>query len=266
MNENTKIIILALVAVFFIVAVSFVDPVAQDLQYHQFADQATLFGVPNFVNVISNLFFTLVGLAGLIHLFIQRSLVTIDSIVPLYAVFFAALIAIGPGSAYYHWSPDNQSLVWDRLPITLAFMSFFSIILAERISLSFSKIVFLPLLIAGILSIVYWHYSESAGAGDLRPYGLVQFLPMLLIPIILLMFDARFTHDRGLWWFLGCYLIAKGFELFDDQIFDLLVVISGHSLKHLIASLGCLIYLQYLYRRTSTAVNHHIDHVDEARP
>jgi hypothetical protein len=266
MTETGKILILVLISAIIMIAVAFVDPVAQDQQYHQFADQGTYFKIPNTVNVISNLFFALAGLAGLLCLYIQRSLVVIESIFPVYVTFFVSLVVIAPGSAYYHWMPNNQSLVWDRLPITLAFMSFFTLILAERISLKFAKIIFLPLIIIGVLSIVYWHYSELAGDGDLRPYGLVQFLPMLLIPIILLMFDAKFTYDSGLWWFLGCYLIAKGLESFDEQIFNLLVVISGHSLKHLIASLGCLIYLRYLHRRTPTEINPHIDRADEARP
>ena len=250
MSTKAKSIILVVISVIIITTVSFIDPVAQDLQYHQFADEATYFKIPNTLNVITNLLFILVGLGGLHRLYIRPTLVIIESILPIYSTFFTALILIGPGSAYYHWIPDNFSLAWDRLPITLAFMSFFSIILAERISSKIAKKMFLPLLITGILSIVYWHYSESTGAGDLRPYGLVQFLPMLLIPVILLMFKAKFTHDRYIWWFLGCYLIAKVCEALDDQIFDLMTVISGHSLKHLLASLGCFIYLRYLHIRT----------------
>lgn len=249
MTTNGKTIVLVVIVAIIIIGTAFVDPIAQDQQYHQFADRASYFNIPNTINVVSNLFFALVGLYGLICLCIRRSLIVIDSIFPLYVTFFAALVVIAPGSAYYHWMPDNQSLVWDRLPITLAFMSFFTIILAERLSLRIAKNLFLPLIIAGVLSIVYWHYGELAGKGDLRPYGLVQFLPMLLIPIILLMFDAKFTWDGALWWFLGCYLVAKVFEVFDDQIFDFLSVISGHSLKHLLASIGCLIYLKYLQYR-----------------
>jgi len=250
MTTQNKTTILVLISAIIMISTAFVDPVAQDQQYHQFADEASYFKIPNTINVVSNLLFALVGLYGLICLCFRRSLVLIDSIFPLYVTFFAALVIIAPGSAYYHWMPDNQSLVWDRLPITVAFMSFFSIILAERTSLKFSKLIFLPLLVVGVMSIVYWHYSESIGAGDLRPYGLVQFLPMLLIPLILLMFKAKFTLDSRLWWFLGCYLIAKVFEAFDDQIFDFLDLISGHSLKHLLASFGCLIYLRYLQNRT----------------
>ena len=247
---SRKVVILALVTAVIIVASVLVNPVPQDQQYHQFADQRDYFYIPNTLNVTTNLFFALIGLAGLYFLCIRRSLIVVDSIFAVYITFFAALAAVAAGSAYYHWMPDNQSLVWDRLPMTLAFMSFFTIILAERVSLNFARIIFLPLIIVGVLSIVYWHRSELAGDGDLRPYGLVQFLPMLLIPMILLMFEEKFTRARAIWWFLGWYLAAKIFEILDDQIFDWLGLISGHSLKHLSAGIGSFIYLRYLQTRS----------------
>ena len=40
-------------------------PISQDQGYHHFADQRTLFGVPNFWNVVSNLPFMAVGSVGL---------------------------------------------------------------------------------------------------------------------------------------------------------------------------------------------------------
>jgi hypothetical protein len=243
--------LLILIGIILVVSTSFVDPVPQDQQYHQFADQRGYLSIPNTLNVVSNLLFTVVGIAGLYLLCLRRSLVIVDSIFPAYFIFFTALIAIAPGSAYYHWMPDNQSLVWDRLPMTLAFMSFFTILIGERISSRFAKFIFLPLLIAGLLSILYWSFSELAGSGDLRPYALVQFLPMLLIPLILLMFSSRFTRDRDIWIFLACYLAAKLLEIFDDQIFQSLGFISGHSLKHIAASIGTIVYLRYLHKRTA---------------
>ncbi len=245
-----KYTILTLVAVILIVLTGFLDPIPQDPQYHRFADQRTYL-IPNALNIASNLLFALAGIAGLYLLCIRRSLVATEFIWSAYFTFFAALIAIAPGSAYYHWLPENQSLVWDRLPMTLAFMSFFTIILAERISRRFAKLVFLPLLIAGFSSILYWSFSELAGAGDLRPYALVQFLPVLMIPLILLMFRPKFTRDRDLWIFLACYLLAKVFETFDYQILESLSIISGHSLKHIVAGIGCLVYLRYLQKRTA---------------
>ena len=251
MSSSTKTLILLVVAALSIIVVGFVDPVPQDPQYHQFADQRNYFDIPNTLNVTSNLFFAVVGIMGLFRLWIRRSLVVIESIAIVYATFFTALLAIAPGSAYYHWMPDNQSLVWDRLAITVAFMSFFTIIIAERLSLILAKKVFLPLIVVGVLSIAYWHFSELAGSGDLRPYGLVQYLPMLMIPMVLLMFDAKYSHDRAIWWFLGWYLIAKIFEVFDDQVFAWIPIISGHSLKHVAAAIGCLIYLRYLQHRVA---------------
>lgn len=249
-STSTKVVVLALVTAVVIATSVLVDPVPQDQQYHQFADQRAYFAIPNVLNVATNLFFALIGIIGLYLLWIRRSLVIVDSLFAVYGTFFVALAVIAPGSAYYHWMPDNQSLVWDRLPMTLAFMSFFTITLAERLSLKFARIIFLPLIIVGVLSIVYWHHSELAGNGDLRPYGLVQFLPMLLVPMILLMFDEKFTHGRAIWWFLGWYLVAKIFELLDQQVFEWLGLISGHSLKHLGASIGCFIYLRYLQTRS----------------
>ena len=250
-STTSKTTLLAVITAIITVATGFVDPIPQDPQYHQFADQRVYFYIPNTLNVVSNLLFALIGIIGLMQFCARRSLLVIDSIYTVYIMFFAALVAIAPGSAYYHWMPDNQSLVWDRLPMTIAFMSFFTIILAERLSIKFAKIMFLPLIIAGVLSIVYWHYSELAGEGDLRPYGLVQFLPMLMIPMILLMFKAKYTGDRAIWWFLGWYLAAKVLEIFDGQIYEWLPLISGHSLKHLAASIGCLVFLRYLQYRTA---------------
>ena len=239
-----------LIAISLIVATSFVEPIPQDPQYHEFADQRLFVNIPNTFNVVSNLFFALIGIAGLFHLCVRRSLVIVPSLFPAYVVFFAALVAIAPGSAYYHWNLDNHSLAWDRLPMTLVFMSFLTIIIGERVSLLLAKFIFLPLLIAGVWSIIYWYQSELAGGGDLRPYALVQFLPMLLVPLVLLIFEKKFSFDRAIWWFCGCYLIAKGFEALDQQIFDWLIIISGHSLKHLVASIACLVFLKYLQYRT----------------
>ena len=250
-STKQRCALLIVIGLISIASIGFIDPVPQDQQYHQFADQRSYLSIPNTMNVVSNLLFSVAGIAGLYLLRVRRSLVIVDSLLPAYFIFFAALIAIAPGSAYYHWMPDNQSLVWDRLPMTLAFMSFFTIILGERISTRFARLVFIPLLIIGLLSILYWSFSELAGSGDLRPYALVQFLPMLVIPLILLMFSSRFTRDRDIWIFLACYLAAKVLENFDDQIYQSMAIVSGHSLKHIAASIGCLIYLRYLYKRTA---------------
>ena len=96
----------------------------------------------------------------------------------------------------------------------------------------------LPLLVAGIASVCYWHYTEARGMGDLRPYALVQFLPMLLIPLILLMFKPAFTSGWGYWLLMLGYVLAKILEHFDAGVYAVLSFLSGHSLKHVAAALG----------------------------
>ncbi len=250
MTHTAKNRILLVICAAVTAAAFFVPRIAQDPLYHQFADQNSLLSIPNALNVLTNLFFGWVGIEGLYRLHRQKSLLVVNEILPTYFGFFVSLILVAGGSAYYHWSPDNQTLIWDRLPMTIAFMSFFTILLAERISSSLAATLYPLLLVAGIASIIYWYVSEQAGQGDLRPYALIQFLPLLLTPLILLMLQSLYTRSSDIWWFLAWYLIAKLCEVYDEEIFSGLIVISGHSLKHIAASIGCLVFLRHLRFRT----------------
>ncbi|MCP4877082.1 MAG: ceramidase [Gammaproteobacteria bacterium] len=252
MSRATKYQILIAICVVATVSAFFVPRIAQDPLYHQFADQNSLFAIPNALNVLSNLLFGWIGIEGLYRLIVKKSLQINPASYPAYFSFFLALTLIAAGSGYYHWFPDNQTLIWDRLPMTVAFMSFFTILIAERISESLARILFPLLLMLGIASIVYWHLSEMGGQGDLRPYALVQFLPILLTPLILLMLGSRYTRNADLWWFLAFYLLAKIFEALDAEILEILGVMSGHSLKHIAASIGCLVFLRHLRFRSLT--------------
>lgn len=149
-----------------------------------------------------------------------------------YAVFFAASILISAGSAYYHYQPGNDTLVWDRLPMTIAFMAFFSIVVGEHVSEIVGKKCFLPLLVLGLFSVVFW-----AVVGDLRLYLLVQFLPMLLTPLIVVLFRSPYSGARYMFAALFAYGLAKVLEYFDASIYSVLAV-SGHSLKHIVSAIG----------------------------
>ncbi|MGH8593464.1 MAG: hypothetical protein ACREV3_06295, partial [Gammaproteobacteria bacterium] len=152
------------------------EPIPQDPSYHAFADQRRLFGLPQFGDVVSNFAFLLVATWGLSAVQRARSINRAGVSVSLlpYAVFFAAVGLVAAGSAYYHYHPDNERLVWDRLPMTIAFMSLFSLIISERIHPVIGTYWAMPgLIMLGIASVFYWHFSERAGHGDLRFYGLV---------------------------------------------------------------------------------------------
>ncbi|HWY36530.1 MAG TPA: hypothetical protein VNX68_17935, partial [Nitrosopumilaceae archaeon] len=142
-----------------------------------------------------------------------------------------------------------ESLFWDRLPMTVSFMAFFSIIIGEHISIKAGKLLLPQFLLIGIISILYWNMTEREGVGDLRFYGLVQFLPMVLIPLIVLIFKSKFNTNIHLWFVALSYAVAKLLEYFDYPVFACGNLISGHSLKHLSAALAPIMYLIALYKR-----------------
>ncbi len=211
------------------------DPVAQDPAYHLFADRRSLFGIPNFLDVVSNLPFALVGAAGLY--FVSRG--TSDaSNSTAWRVFFIGVFLTAFGSGYYHLAPDNDTLVWDRLPMTIAFMGFVAIIIGEYLSERLAKTLLLPLLVAGAASVFYWAHTEALGRGDLRAYALVQFLPMLLIPLVIVLYRGRSDLGPYVGWMVFFYIAAKLLEFFDTAIFAAGDIVSGHSLKHVFAAMA----------------------------
>ena len=229
------------------VAVFLLPAIPQDPAYHAFVDQRRIWGVPNFWNVISNLPFTAVGVAGLI---IARSRLVggIPELRAGYLAFFAGVILVGPGSALYHLDPTSATLVWDRLPMTLAFMAFFSVLIGESICVRAGRLLLWPLVLIGFASVVYWHFSEIAGSGDLRLYALVQFLPMVIMPLILLLFRSPISAGWT-WSVIGAYAVSKAAELADGPIYALFGFVSGHSVKHLLAAGGGLIFAVALRSR-----------------
>ncbi|MGC1951972.1 MAG: ceramidase domain-containing protein [Gammaproteobacteria bacterium] len=226
-----------------------VPPMAQDPIYHDFADQRGFWGIPNFSDVVSNAPFLLVGGFGLAALFGRsaRRESRPDLLTLPFAVYFAAVGLVALGSTYYHQDPSNETLFWDRVPMSIAFMALFAAIIIDRIDEKAGRILLPVLIVLGIASVVYWHLTERTGNGDLRLYALVQFFPMLAVPLICLLFPPRRLDCRYLVPMFLLYGAAKVFEHFDDQIFMLLgPFISGHSLKHLFAAMAALMALPML--------------------
>jgi len=248
--KNLKVIYLTIIIV--VIGVFTLSPMPQNLEYHNFADQRQLLGMSHFWNVVSNLLFIIVSFIAVNNLLYKDSLKYPPKMFSCYLIFFVGIGTIGIGSVYYHLQPNNETLLWDRLPMTIAFMAFMSIVIGEYISEKVALNILFPLVLAGVASIIYWHVSEQAGEGDLRPYVLVQFLPMVIIPMIILMFPARYTHTIYLWWMLGTYVVAKVFELFDGQFFNILGM-GGHAIKHVFAAIGPYLFFLAMKKRERLA-------------
>ena len=237
-------------AIFVIAAVFlFTSPVPQDPAYHEFSDSRSLLGVPNFWNVLSNLPFLIVGAAGLVFVNRNADKVCVSANEMAYYVFFIGILLTAFGSSYYHLAPGNETLLWDRLPMTIGFAGLVTIIVAEFVSARATRLLLVPLLLVGFASVEYWAWTESRGVGDLRPYAIVQFLPMLMIPVILLTHKPVIGEARYFWWMLAFYVLAKLLEFFDADIFAFGYLISGHSLKHVAAAMTPTVFLYALISR-----------------
>ena len=248
-----KCAILLLLAIITAVGLYLLPPIPQNPLYHHFADTRTLLYIPNAFNVLSNVPFLFIGLIGF------RYTITKPTITLSYTLFFIGIFLVSFGSSYYHWHPDNASLIWDRLPMSIAFMSLFTAIIGERISHKLAHYLLLPLLLLGMASVFYWYYTETIGQGDLRFYLFIQFFPMLALPYMLLLFPATYTHINNLWLALIAYGFAKLAEIGDKLIYHLSdYIISGHSIKHLLAALSAYFIYRYLRQRRllkSTDIN-----------
>ena len=233
------IFVLALATIGLMVTFTFIARIPQWSSYHQFADTRKIGGIPNFFNVISNVLFILVAMLGFHSLKKQwqnKKLSGKESVV--FLVLLIGVFLTGVGSAYYHLLPDNNRLVWDRLPMTIVFMSLLSLTIMEKINFKLGFWLLIPLVGLGIFSVLYWYFTELSGYGDLRLYGLVQFYSIFLILIIVLLFPKSYPPLTTYIWMLCFYGIAKMFEDLDMAIFKLGHIISGHTLKHIFSAVA----------------------------
>jgi Ceramidase len=236
------------ISIIAVLAIFFVKPILQSQEYHYFADQLTFFFIPNFWNVISNLPFVIIGSIGI---FTALNSFKNNPLKHNFVWFFVGIFLTGFGSAYYHYNPNDTTLIWDRLPMTISFMSFLSIIIGEFINVSFAKKALYPFLIIGILSIIYWILFQ-----DLRMYLLVQFLPITLIPIILFLSKNNLKFKKYFWLILTTYIIAKFLESYDLFIYTTSYkTISGHTLKHIVASIGPFIFYRFVQENFSKEIH-----------
>ena len=233
--------LLAFIAIGSLAALFAAPPMAQDRAYHAFADQRELLGIANFADVVSNVAFLLVGVAGLQMCVGRRP----SGARTCWIVFFAGVALVSLGSAYYHLAPDNGTLVWDRLPMTIASMGLFVAVLAEHVGPRAARL--LPsALVLGLASVAYWHFFD-----DLRPYVWVQLAPLLTIPVVIAVYPKRRDGRWHLLAALALYALAKLAESWDGPIFATTrEALSGHTVKHLLAALACLVVYAMLAQRS----------------
>jgi hypothetical protein len=230
----TGLIILILLAIF-------LPSIEQNQNYHNFADQRVLFGVNNAFDTLSNLAFIMVGILGLVNFYNNQYIKISNSFSVILNLFFISIILIGLGSSFYHLSPNDFTLVFDRLAMSLVFASILAMLAYLKISPRFGLHTLAELLILAPLTVLIWKFN-----GNLTPYVVLQFGGIILVILTLLLTKTRmqgpcFTS------LIILYGAAKLVEFYDEKIFNLSQnLISGHTLKHLIAALAVIIFVSPL--------------------
>ena len=224
-------------------------PIPQPQAYHHFADQRRLIAaVPNTLNVMSNAAFVIAGIAGLMVMRSRRAfangLERADAI-----AFFLGTLLTAAGSTIYHLNPNDATLVWDRGGMIVAFMAFLAMIVHERYDGAPWLLPALILLGAG--SVVWWRAFD-----DLRPYGWVQFFPIVAVIYLVVVEKPRHSGEAAaLAWVLLAYVLAKLFELYDRAVYEALrETVSGHTLKHVAAAGAAGVVAAWIARRDPVVI------------
>ena len=225
-------------------------PLPQLADYHDFADQTTRLGIPHFADVVSNLGFAWVALWGG---FGQAGAAPVDRAGGWagYRLFLMALILAAFGSGWYHLAPDDARLFWDRLPIALACAGLLAGVWGDTHRKNDAWFT-LGLAAFGVSSVAWWRFTELAGAGDLRPYLLLQAAPLVLIPLWQWLHDSPRADRRAFGLALLLYVAAKLTELFDHEIGAVLGGFTGHTAKHLLATAAAAVIVHRLIGRAAT--------------
>ena len=196
---------------------------------HPFIDARTGLGLPNAMDVLSNLPIAFAGLWGLLAL---RGRPLPGAARRAARVFFVGLLLTGLGSAWYHRAPDAAGLVWDRLGMAVTFAGALGLAVSERVGhVPARATVWTSLLLATVsAALPLW-------TGNVLPWAVVQFGGMALILWLALRRPVAGAIGIRLGALIGLYALAKLLELGDEAVFHATAqTVSGHSLKHLAAA------------------------------
>ena len=245
-----------LITILLAAAALFHGPIHQPAGYHDFADQTLRFGVPHFCDVTSNLGFALAALWGWIRLAPLRAHPELRCGWAGYRLFLAGLLLTALGSSWYHLAPDNAGLVWDRLPIALACAGLLAGVWGDVRRRESGKLTSW-LALAAVASVAWWYFTDLAGNGgngDLRPYLLLQLLPILLIPLWQWIYRMPGADRLAFGSALAIYVVAKFAELGDHEVAAVLGPVTGHTLKHLLATAAAALIVGRLVFRVQAGV------------
>jgi hypothetical protein len=236
-----------------VAAALLIPAMPQPVAYHDFADHRDVFGIHNFLDVASNVGFLIVGVIGVVVASGRRARFEFAIERWPYVIFFVGVTLTAAGSAYYHLTPDNETLFWDRLPMTIAFMALVCSQIVDRISIRLGLTLLIPMLMLGAASVIYWRITERAGVGNVVPYGVLQGYSVVILLLLAVLKPSRYTRGKILYWVFAWYVLSKILETYDANVFEWTHLVSGHTLKHVAAAAAGVAVWVMLTRRTLIA-------------
>lgn len=232
-----------------------------------FADGRGWQGLPNVMDVLTNLPFVLLGVWGLcrLHALERAHEEALDAAALPQAeahrpvntldcawMFFAGLLVTAAGSAFYHLQPDALRLAADRSGMVIAFAGLIGCAVCDRVSARAGWAAAWCMLGGGLLAVVVCQET-----GNVLPWAVAQFGGMVLVLALALMRPVGGAIGLRLGWVILFYALAKLFELGDHAVYEATGhLISGHSVKHLLAALAAWPVLQALRTLAPGAVRH----------
>ncbi|KAI4337141.1 hypothetical protein L6164_015590 [Bauhinia variegata] len=212
----------------------FTPRIPRSAKHHQYVDMRNLLGVPNTLNVITNFPFLVVGVLGFVFA-LEGGLFSTSSKAEAWAwiLFYAGTAGMAFGSAYYHLKPDDNRVLWDTLPIMVAYSALLSSLLIERMGQRTGLCCMFLLLLAALLFVAYERIYN-----DIRFCMIFQLILPVAIPGVAFSYHSIYTHSSYWFWSTGIYLLAKFEAVADRKLYQLNnFTISGHSLEHLCLAL-----------------------------
>jgi hypothetical protein len=140
--------------------------------------------------------------------------------------------------------PNDVTLFWDRLPMTLSFAALLALVVGERVNSRSGAILLWPALAIGVFSLLLWRWTD-----DLRLYFWVQFFPGVAVLVLFLLSPPKYS---GTYYWIAAgalYALAKVFEFTDQAVYSAGNFLSGHTLKHFAAAAACFAILRYFQVR-----------------
>lgn len=130
--DQRHVVLVSVLVVFFIMLLT--PKVSHSPNHHLFADMRNFLGVPNTMNVLTCFPFLLIGVPSLVICLSGTCFgISLKGEMWSWGLFYAGISLAAFGSAYYHLNPDDDRIIWDKIPVMIATVALISSLVIERV-------------------------------------------------------------------------------------------------------------------------------------